>query len=249
MPHPPSTLEELTPILLDYGQGNFHLKRLEVIGAITSRPLEPEEPLEIIVTLSLHHHFSVTYFRIFRDLKEQLEKRLGRPVSVQDRRYLHSELEDANRNARTIFLQTKRGKSPALKPERSAETNSLEANAEQARRLLEMLVYSRKAVGLLAGLEPTDLIRDDRRQLALERCFSVIGEASRHTKAEASYSIATLLLEKLRGLQHRLTEPSPSKRAEMLVRFTRQELPSVIGQIEAHESVLSQAILLKNSAP
>ena len=246
MPNPHSTLEELFPILHEYGKSNFNIKRLEVLGDVTSRPLEPEEPLEVLVTFTVHHHYSVTYFRNFLAIKEQLGKRIGRPVSLQDRRYLHLYLESANREARTIFLRSKSGKYPQTQPKKPTETDPAEATAEQARRLLDILTYSRKAVQFVEGIGPGELMEDEMRQLAVERCFSVIGEVSRQTKADSTYTIATRLLEKLRGFQHILTEPCPIKRTALLLQLARKELPSVIGQIEVQESELSQLAKFKS---
>ena len=167
---------------------------------------------------------------------------------MQDRRYLHSYLESANREARTIFIRSKSGKYPQTQPKKPTETDPAEANAKQAQRLLDILTYSRKAVQFVEHLESDDLLGDEMRQLAVERCFSVIGEVSRQTKADSTYTMATRLLEKLRGFQHILTEPCKIKRTTFLLQLARKELPSVIGQIEAQESVLSQLAKFKSDS-
>jgi uncharacterized protein with HEPN domain len=120
-----------------------------------------------------------------------------------------------------------------------------ELDAKQGRRLLDVLNYSRKAVAFTSGIELADFEKDEMRQLSLERCFEVIGEASGHLTAETASLIGELPLQEMRGIRNLISHDYHRIKPEIILKTAQQDLPLLIQQIEPHEKQLYFAAKLE----
>jgi len=118
-------------------------------------------------------------------------------------------------------------------------------NPKQARRLLDVLNYARKVVQYSKGIELAPFLTDEMRQLTLERCFEVIGEASRHLTPETVAQIGGLPLEKMRGLRNLISHDYHSVEAPVILRIAQQNVPLLVEQIEPYEKQLYVAANLE----
>jgi len=120
-----------------------------------------------------------------------------------------------------------------------------DVDAKQARRLLDILNYSRKAVSIASGVELVALRKDETRKLALERCFEVIGEAARHVTPETAAKVGGLPLDKMRGMRNLISHDYLRVQPADVLRTAQVNLPLVLQQLEPLEKDLCLAANLQ----
>jgi len=120
-----------------------------------------------------------------------------------------------------------------------------ELDAKQARRLLDILNYSRKPVSFAAGVESVAFRKDEMRKLALERCFEVIGEAARHVTPESAAKVGGLPLDKMRGMRNLISHDYLRVEPADVLRTAQVNLPLLLQQLEPIEKDLCLAANLQ----
>jgi uncharacterized protein with HEPN domain len=116
---------------------------------------------------------------------------------------------------------------------------------KQARRLLDILNYARKAVQMAQGISTAELGRDEIRRLALERCFEVIGEAARHLIPETASQVGGLPLAQMCGMRNLITHDYHRVDPREILKTAQNDLAPLVAQLAALEVDLCRAAELE----
>lgn len=100
-----ATLEEIEPILIEFGHRHAEIMRLEIFGSFATGRATPKSDLDVLVTFGLDRPSGLDYFGFVINLQEELERQMGRTVDLIDRGSLNDDLfsYNANLGARLIY--------------------------------------------------------------------------------------------------------------------------------------------------
>ena len=100
-----ATLEDIEPILIEFGQSHAMIKKLEIFGSFATGQATPESDLDVLVTFGPERPSGLDYFGFVVELQEELERQMGRSVDLIDRGSLSDDLfsYNANLRARRIY--------------------------------------------------------------------------------------------------------------------------------------------------
>jgi predicted nucleotidyltransferase len=93
-----ATLEEIEPILLEFGRRHAEIERLEIFGSFATGRATPESDLDVLVTFAPDRPSGLDYFGFVLALQEDLELQTGRAVDLVDRGSLNDDLFSYNAN-------------------------------------------------------------------------------------------------------------------------------------------------------
>jgi len=100
-----TTLEEVEPILIEFGQRHAVIRKLEIFGSLATGRATPESDLDVLVTFGPEAPTGFDYVTFIIDLREELERLVGRHVDLISRGSLNSDpfSYNANRQAKAVY--------------------------------------------------------------------------------------------------------------------------------------------------
>ena len=109
---------------------------------------------------------------------------------------------------------------------------------KEARHLLDVLIYVRKAIIIAQTITGSGTEYEEMRQLALERCIEIIDEAFQHAGRDAAGQIDESLQLNLSQLRYLVSRDYHQVNPEVLRRAAVQMLPELVRRIEPLEDEL-----------
>lgn len=100
-------------------------------------------------------------------------------------------------------------------------------------RLQHMLDYAQEASSMASGRSRGDLDTDRQFSLALARLLEIIGEAAARVQPETSSALPDVPWPQIVALRNRLIHGYDSVDHDILWNIVSQNLPSLIGRLEA----------------
>lgn len=112
---------------------------------------------------------------------------------------------------------------------------------KRVRPLLEdMASYARRAVDIVAQAGEGGLARDEVRNLAVQRCLEIIGEAANAVPLEVQTQFPEIAFRQAIAMRHRIIHGYSRIDTAIIEATIRDDLP---GLIAALESALASALL------
>ncbi len=100
-----ATLEEIEPILIEFGQRHSMIKKLEIFGSMATGRAASGSDLDVLVTFGPETPSGLDYVGFFISLRDELERQIGRRVDLVDRGALNRDpfSYNANRQAKAVY--------------------------------------------------------------------------------------------------------------------------------------------------
>lgn len=105
---------------------------------------------------------------------------------------------------------------------------------KRVRPLLEDMVnYARRAVDIAAQAGEDGLARDEVRNLAVQRCLEIIGEAANAVPLEAQTQFSEIAFRQAIAMRHRIIHGYSRIDTAIIEATIRDDLPGLIVALEA----------------
>jgi predicted nucleotidyltransferase len=100
-----ATLEEIEPILIEFGRRHDVIQKLEIFGSIATGRANSASDLDVLITLSSEAPANLKYFSFFPGLQKELEESVGRKVDLIDRGALNQDAfsHNATHGVKTVY--------------------------------------------------------------------------------------------------------------------------------------------------
>ena len=100
-----ANLEEIEPILIEFGHRHAMIEKLEIFGSLATGRAASGSDIDVLVTFGPEAPSGLGYVLFFIGLRDELERQIGRHVDLVDRGALNDDLfsYNANRQARAVY--------------------------------------------------------------------------------------------------------------------------------------------------